>query len=443
MDHRTTVVLKQHTPIIHFQSYASGATLRASEVKPKLDRYIIEQLGGIDNVSANHPEWLVGYGERVDAAKLAPAFNYKMRFERRGNVIVTEPGIYYGNSGDGVKANYVYSDECVMTLVCFNSKLTAILLEHLEKFFIVTNFGRMQSKGFGSFTVSEINGKDITISNGAIPRILCTNYGAPRCYSFSFAYPGKDGLKKQWEIGFNRIKTLYSVMKSGYNINGNYRKSFLFDYFHEKMSIGNEKELLKKEHVAPWENKFGNYRPVQNPRVQENRKDTLGQGNRKDTLGQESHPNKYVRSVLGTGDHIDFISEFYPDNNPNQKTKYVIKIKHDYENKNDKDAKKNAIERFPSPILFKIIDNRVYMIAKRINDVIFNKKFNFIKKRSKYQRRFIDNNEKSFATAYTPESFDVDAFLEYFYKKYVPSANGYGIKTDITVHEQEGGGANG
>lgn len=437
MNHKTTVVLKQHTPIIHFQSDASGATLRASEVKPKLDRYIIEQLGGIDNISSNHPEWLVGYGEKVDAAKLAPALNYKMRFEHRGKVIVTEPpryGMYYGNSGDGAKANYVYSDECVMTLICFNSKLTATLMEHLANFFIVTNFGRMQSKGFGSFTVSEINGNDITVSNGDIPGILCANYGAPRCYSFSFAYPGKDGLEKQWEIGFNRIKTLYSVMKSGYNINSKYQRSFLFEYCHEKMNMGNEKELLKKEHVSPWENKLGNYRPVQDPKVQENRKDTMGQDN---------HPNKYVRSVLGTGDHIDFISEFFPDNKPNQKTKYVIKIEHDYGNKNDKEAKKNAIERFPSPILFKIIDNRVYMIAKRINDVIFNKKFNFIKKRSKYQRRFVDNNEKSFATAYTPESFDIDAFLEYFYEKYDPNANGYGIKTDITVHEQEGGRANG
>jgi len=29
--------LKQHTPIIHFQHDQDGATLRATEVKPKLD----------------------------------------------------------------------------------------------------------------------------------------------------------------------------------------------------------------------------------------------------------------------------------------------------------------------------------------------------------------------------------------------------------------------
>ena len=36
--------LKQHTPIIHFQHYQEGATLRASELKPKLDKFLIEKL---------------------------------------------------------------------------------------------------------------------------------------------------------------------------------------------------------------------------------------------------------------------------------------------------------------------------------------------------------------------------------------------------------------
>jgi hypothetical protein len=38
------IQLKQHTPIIHFQHDQAGATLRASEVKPKLDRFLIEML---------------------------------------------------------------------------------------------------------------------------------------------------------------------------------------------------------------------------------------------------------------------------------------------------------------------------------------------------------------------------------------------------------------
>ena len=35
--------LIQHTPIIHFQAKDMGATLRASEVKPKLDKFILKE----------------------------------------------------------------------------------------------------------------------------------------------------------------------------------------------------------------------------------------------------------------------------------------------------------------------------------------------------------------------------------------------------------------
>ena len=43
-------ILKQHTPLIHFQHDQDGATLRATEVKPKLDRFLIEKFKeeGID-----------------------------------------------------------------------------------------------------------------------------------------------------------------------------------------------------------------------------------------------------------------------------------------------------------------------------------------------------------------------------------------------------------
>lgn len=37
--------LKQHTPLIHFQHDQHGATLRASELKPKLDKFLIRKLG--------------------------------------------------------------------------------------------------------------------------------------------------------------------------------------------------------------------------------------------------------------------------------------------------------------------------------------------------------------------------------------------------------------
>lgn len=44
--------LKQHTMLLHFQAKPSSGDnvrLRASEVKPKLDRFILKKLGEIKN----------------------------------------------------------------------------------------------------------------------------------------------------------------------------------------------------------------------------------------------------------------------------------------------------------------------------------------------------------------------------------------------------------
>ena len=45
------VTLKQHTPLIHFQHDQYGATLRASEVKPRFDKYLTQTIGG------NYDKW--------------------------------------------------------------------------------------------------------------------------------------------------------------------------------------------------------------------------------------------------------------------------------------------------------------------------------------------------------------------------------------------------
>ena len=39
---KTTFRLKQHTPIIDFQNNQSGAILRATELKSKLDKFLLD-----------------------------------------------------------------------------------------------------------------------------------------------------------------------------------------------------------------------------------------------------------------------------------------------------------------------------------------------------------------------------------------------------------------
>ena len=43
------VQLEAQSPIIHFQHDQAGATLRASEVKPKLDRFLLNKMDFCDN----------------------------------------------------------------------------------------------------------------------------------------------------------------------------------------------------------------------------------------------------------------------------------------------------------------------------------------------------------------------------------------------------------
>ena len=53
--------LKQHTPIIHFQSNQTGATLRATELKPKFDRFLLDMVEDLPyKENANgHSLWII------------------------------------------------------------------------------------------------------------------------------------------------------------------------------------------------------------------------------------------------------------------------------------------------------------------------------------------------------------------------------------------------
>ena len=68
------IELKQHTPILHFQHGQQGATLRATEVKPKLDKFI-HQVFERKKLSLN-PDWLIGPDKR--------ALDDKMRIRLKG-----------------------------------------------------------------------------------------------------------------------------------------------------------------------------------------------------------------------------------------------------------------------------------------------------------------------------------------------------------------------
>lgn len=222
-DYKLTFKLKQHTPIIHFQHDQFGATLRASELKSKLDKFLIENsFGGILNFGS-YKEFLIGDTKsiekelkiidddpRINEKEIAKteflkkqklAFDYKISisakdsrrfllgFPRKqdvkngtGNIIGFKllwdnqfPN-YFGNMKKEEETKepkeFVMSKELLNgEIIVFNDKLKKIISDRLVEFFFFNNFGTRQNKGYGSFGVVEIDGekKNLPENNNDYP----------------------------------------------------------------------------------------------------------------------------------------------------------------------------------------------------------------------------------------------------------------------------------
>lgn len=229
------VTLKQHTPLIHFQHDQYGATLRASEVKPKLDRFIIEKLGGgdYDNVKNQvqriYPQLFIPKdGVFALDYKLAihtsgKPLPIKIRQAKKGNLeldkLETFP-LVLSNMGKNLKEsiNFVQYDTVDLTFITRKDQLYAELKGAVERFFALTNFGQRQDKGFGSFTVwyieepgkEKIN-KEWTdkLANELMPHN--TQY-----FSYKNAYDEKDKQSINKEL-FEVIDYYWKLLKSGIN----------------------------------------------------------------------------------------------------------------------------------------------------------------------------------------------------------------------------------
>lgn len=367
---RKKFLLKAQSPLIHFQHDESGATLRATEVKPKLDAFLIKKSRAKE---LNISKWYINDTD---------ALNYKMSFVAKKQDCFEPNKIYYGNMGiknEKEKAYCLFGD-CELEIVCMIPALMKEIDACIDEFFVCTNFGRMQNKGFGSFVTARSVYKSDDIGG-----ILARNAEAKACYAISgFQFNDFDAM-------FNAIAMVYSVMKSGVNHTGfrgsdAYHRSYLFEYCHEKLQIGNEKAAMKKEKVSPYDS---NGEPIKNPK---NLRTFSEQGNQE---------NKYVRALLGVGEQIEYIADFEYKATKSGKMKWIPSRKEKITISNQ------DIERLASPIFFKIINGTVYIVAKRIDNRIFGKNFTFT-----------NSNTNQKITLPVPEAFDIDDFLNWFVKKY-------------------------
>lgn len=337
---RRSYNLKHQSPLLHFQYKEQGAALRASEVKPKLDRFLI---GKLEQKGRSATPWFVGANGRTDNTDLKPALDYKLRFEIVGESAVKIPppyGLYYGDTRDTDRnpAQYVMQD-LRMTVVCFIPELLDLIDEHIAEFFIVHNFGRMQNKGFGSFLVDDGS----AVSDRRVAQLLTAFYGAPTCYCFD------GGEAPSWAI-----KAVYTMMKAGINLNSDREfnenrrvKSMLFSFFNE---LPNEKGMVKSNGMVKVFPREEAYRRSQN----------------------SSKPKDwyYVRALLGICDHMS-----YPNDLKNRKDSTTVSVKG--ETRDPKNNKKSLVQRLQSPIFFKVIGSKVYYIARSLPNEIYGERFVF------------------------------------------------------------------
>jgi hypothetical protein len=237
--HKLTVTLKQHTPLIHFQHPQEGATLRATEVKPKLDRFILTKLGEnpcTDDIKigerealkedknfaqlpavekgrliAKGKQWLVGKGDN-------PALNYKMQ-------IVSQNGKYYDLKlnptyfGNQIKSTKFNMNELFISKL-YDDNLKQKFIDYLPKFFANNNFASRQTKGNGSYTVIEIkdNDKIIPIPEDEMEKMF------ENCLGRIDNVPS--------DLVFQAINTYWKLLKSGINIfygSPIYEKAFIIN----------------------------------------------------------------------------------------------------------------------------------------------------------------------------------------------------------------------
>ena len=385
--------LKQHTPIIHFQHDQQGATLRASELKPKLDKFLIEKLALTETIEKkgaqavvpkkDYEHWFnnkeklsLDYkvrimGDNYDNVQYYLPYPVKLNSNRYPNkeqnfkdflsrYINFEfeylmPSPFFANADkikfyersdkvdpDESKPNEIifarYSlksiDGFIMT---FNSSLKSKIEKYLVEFFLITNFGTRQNKGFGSYTVSNINSKEIKTDNKLLNKIFLKK----STHSIS-----------TFNNLFKFILNEYNLLKSG--TNRPYNKSELFKYYINN-DIRWEKRFLKKvlnnNGVQLKQQNQNQYEPIDFDNA-----DKKFYNNFKDN---QVNQYQYIRALLGLAENFEFASY--------NRGRLRVKVKH----------QQNNIERFKSPIFCKVIDNVVYMSADLTYQSIGGETFEF------------------------------------------------------------------
>lgn len=355
MAHILHLTIYQHTSLIHFQANRGnvGATLRATELKPKLDKYLLNKFPGVvDPYVMKKQSTALDYKVRIAPAQPAEVSDIPNR----------DP-LFFGNMGDDheYKVFIDHDREIKVTFICKDTNkapLLDIIKKNFYKFLEETNFGTRQSKGFGSFYKTP--DKKYCLSGDKLSQRL-----GKKVYEFE---------SKDWEAD---IGVLYSMLRSGLNIrnrNGTlfYAKSFLFLYLKHQKKLQWDKKTIKQRFFG---RELGNQQ-------HQHRND--------DIVSFESDDKYLFRDMLGLSTEQSW------------RVPYRSTIKKE-------DAGRDSIERFKSPIFFKPIKiepgkHKIFFWADDIEDDMYDHEFT------------IRNRQNTFSLSTPPKSvFNLEEYLDWVF----------------------------
>jgi hypothetical protein len=253
-NYKVEFTLKQHTPIIHFQSDQTGATLRATELKPKFDRFLL-QLKNPNIKPSKGPQ-----GELY--------FEYKIKITTQNHTIESVekynkfPPLYFARD----KKRFSTA-KLKVEFIAFDDKLISVIKEEFPKFLTITNFGSRSSKGYGSFW-------DERTMVSSFFNIAKKYY--PKIYKLD-----QKVRPDTWE---KVVADFYKMVKMGNN-HGGYKKAYLWEYFAQN-GIRWEKRQIKKEFPILAYSPKGN-RPI-------------------DTQNPKEENYRFIRAMLGLAGHYEF-----------------------------------------------------------------------------------------------------------------------------------------
>ncbi len=347
--YKVEFTLKQHTPIIHFQSEQSGATLRATELKPKFDRFLLEQVSDLPIRKNANGHKSLDYKVKIKASNTQESKYMTYIPKRDKNNPLFKEGSYFGDNKS------VHSNSINIEFFSFEEKIIRTIEKYFKEFISISSFGTRQNKGFGNFT-------DIAVTQNEFEEYLSKHFIIIK------KIPSNEPLKK--------ILSTYQNIKSG---SRGGVKSKLMEYFLSK-NIRWEKRWIKaklKEKKPEWFNDL---------------KDEYHIGENKFNFNPNEH-YIFARALLGLSENSEFLV------NSNSRDKLIVKV-----------ICNDDIERFASPIYIKVFQNSFYILLNKnqlIDRNILDKTFTFS---AYYKSRKRDVQE--LGTLSTPTEFDIENFLK-------------------------------